>query len=212
MSEHETDGERRWDALYAREMAHRTANVLQRALAAVHLSRRGNPDHLDHAMECLAGASELHALLIDRSMEPVDLGERLKLVALSTGRACGADATVELAFDVQTLVVAAEHARRISMILSELVENSVRHAFRGAPGSILVFIRDDGWHTGLLVEDDGLCESWARAGGQGHAIVDGLARSLGASVRRGRSDAGGARVELVMPSVALVARAAVGSA
>jgi len=199
-------------ALYVRELAHRTANVLQRAIAAVHMSRRGNPDHLDDAMDCLSGAAELHSILSEQGVGPVDLGDRVKLVAIMTGQACGATAAIQLVFDADTLVVSSEAARRVAMIVSELVGNSIKHAFPGEVGSILVVIRDDGRHTGVMVEDEGVGEGWSRPGGQGHGIVDGLARSLGGEARRRRLPSGGARVEILMPSLAIVSGQPAGSA
>lgn len=195
-----------------RELSHRTANALQRAIAAVHLSRRGNLDHLDDAMECLSGAAELHSILAEHGLDPVDLAERLKLVAMMTRQACGAAAVVQLVFDADRVIVSTEDARRVSMIVSELVGNSIRHAFPDQVGSILVLVRDDGRHTGVMVEDDGVCEGWSRAGGQGIGIVDDLARALGGATKRTILPSGGSRVQIVIPSIALVARETAGTA
>lgn len=197
--------------LYYREMAHRTANVLQRAIAAVHLCRRGNPDHLDEAMICLRGAADLHILLSEQGSEPVDLGDRIRLAAMATASACGAP-SIEFEFDLPRIVTAPSHARHVSMVICELVSNSIRHAFAGGPGTVLVSISDDSKRTLLRVRDDGRCSRWLRDGGQGHGIVDALATSLGGVVRRKRTKSGSAVVDVVVPSIALLAGAVAGSA
>lgn len=193
------------DLLYTREMAHRTSNVLQSAMAAIHLSRRGGLDHLDGAMERLQGAAQLNAILAFDDGQPVDLAGRLREVMEATGLACGATGAIEVVYQAETLIVAPDAARRMSMVASELLGNCVRHAFPDGQGSILVALRDDGVHTGLLVEDDGRGERWSRVGGQGHGIVDALAASLGGRVCRTRNPSGSSKVGIVVPSLALAA-------
>lgn len=191
------------EALYLREVVHRTGNVLQMAIAAVHLVKRGQPRHLEEAMTRLEGAAALHGLLVQRGEGFVELGKQVELTCDAAGRAAGASDEIELVLDADTLICDAEDARRMSMIVAELVGNCVRHAFPDGQGSILIELRDDGRYTGIMVEDDGACGGWVRPGGQGCAIVDELAAVMRGRVRRQKTPGGSSRIEIVMPSLAL---------
>ena len=193
-------------SLYVRESAHRTANVLQGAMAALRICRRGSEVDLDAALDRLEGAADLHAILAIGGNQSVDLGKHLDDACVATGRAAGASDDVELMLDAPSMPVRAEDARRVAMIVTELVGNSIRHAFEDGKGCIRVAVRNNARRTCVLVEDDGRCEGWSRPGGQGYDIVDELARSLGGEVRRDRTAGNSSRVEVVLPTIATVNR------
>ncbi len=200
------------EAIYVRELSHRTANVLQAAIAAVHLGRRGGTRFLDEAMERLNGAAELHVILARKDDVAIDLGERVADVCLATRKVEGASEGVDFVFDLEEVLVAGEDARRIGMIVSELVGNSIRHAFPEGRGWIMIALKDDGFTSGIVVEDNGVCEGWSRPDGQGCGIVDALAKGIGGDVRRMRTPGGSSRVEVVLPTRAIAAGPVAGNA
>lgn len=196
----------------ARELSHRTANILQIAITALQLGRQGRSDVVGSALEQLSASAEVNRLLTPTGGDPVDLVDQMVKVCAATGRSLRSGDGVELIIDSPKLIASADKARRLSMIAAELVSNSVRHAFRDGEGSILLAIRDDGVNTGLLVEDDGCCHGWTRSAGQGRGIVDALAASMGGSVRRSLSAKGALRVEVLVPTLAAAMSVPAGNA
>jgi two-component sensor histidine kinase len=182
-----------------RELSHRTANSLQVAVAALHLGRRGRNDLFEEALDRIGGAAELHGLL---GQAPASLDQMQALVAIchATRRAAGASASVRLDFDLQPVDIPIASTRPVGMILSELVSNSIRHAFQNGTGRIAVSVGASGGGVEIAVEDDGSCAGWSRPDGQGHGIVDGLAHSVGGHVVRMRTAKGSARVVLTLPA------------
>ena len=181
-----------------RELSHRTANTLQVAVAALHLGRRGRGDLIDAALDRIGGAADLHGLLanVPASRDPMDA---LVDICHATRRAAGASARVELDFDLRPVEIAPTSAGPIGMIVTELVSNSIRHAFGDGPGRISVSIGPSPAGVEIAIEDDGSCEGWSRSGGQGRGIVDGLAAALGGVLVRTRTPSGSARVVVKLP-------------
>ncbi|MBI0532038.1 ATP-binding protein [Sphingomonas sp. TX0522] len=181
-----------------RELSHRTANTLQVAVAALHLGRRGRSDLIDDALDRIGGAADLHGLLanVPAARDPLDA---LVDICHATRRAAGASARVELDFDLRPVEIPPDSAGPIGMIVTELVSNSIRHAFGGGPGRISVSIGPSPAGVEIAVEDDGSCAGWSRSGGQGRGIVDGLAAALGGVLIRTRTPSGSARVVMTLP-------------
>ncbi len=192
-------------AIYAREMAHRSANIIQQAMAAVSLSRKVGPGPLDLAMSRLTGAADLHRALGSPATMLNDIHEALETTCGAAIRAAGAEGAVKLHVIVDPKLVDARATRPLLMIAAELASNSIRHAFEHGRGSIIVDLH--GTHDGmaLTVEDDGTCQGWDRPGGQGRGIVDDLAAALRGRVRREVTSRGSARVSVEMPSVVMLA-------
>ena len=191
--------------LYAQELSHRTANLLQQAISALHLAGRGDTRHMNLAIDRLTGAGDLQRMLGDTGSGCVDLTGTLLAVCQAVGRMTGTDDAVSLVVEGDPLLVHGQAARRMSMIVAELVGNSIRHGLRQGPGSIVVAMRDDGVHTTIVVEDDGVVGGWSRPGGQGRGIVDALAAGIGGHVRRDATAGGSSRVEVTVPSIAAAA-------
>ena len=191
--------------IYMRELSHRTANIIQVAMAALSLSKRGRLQYVGEAIDQLKGAADLNSMLAHEENGIVGLGAHLMRVCAATGRSMGAGDEIDLHLDVPTLIVGAQDARCLAMIVSELVGNSIKHAFVDRRGSISVTVRDNGSLTAVMVEDDGVCRGWSRPDGKGRGIVDGLAERMGGRVRRIPTAGGSSRVQVLVPSIALVA-------
>jgi two-component sensor histidine kinase len=198
--------------LYVRELAHRTANGLQQAIAAVHLVRRDGMKHVDSVMDRLAGIAEVNGLLASCGRERlVDLVDEIETISAATARSLGA-AEVTLMIHGEPLVTTSRQARPLLMAVAELVSNSIRHGLGVGGGSVAIDVFNDGVRTEVLIEDDGRCHGWNRSGGQGHGIVDALAASLGGTVSRKVTALGSGSVALSVPTIAAAVLAAAGNA
>ncbi len=199
------------DAVYAREVAHRAANALQQAVAAIHLSRRGAID-LDDAMSRITATIALNRALDSNTSGLIEAGGAIGAVAQAVTVAAGVGEDVNVIIDAKPLLADARTVRPVLMMVAELVGNTVRHAFPEGHGTVHVTLDDTDGTTRLVVEDDGACRGWHRTGGQGCGIVDALARSLGGRVLRSLTPGGSSRVEAVMPSIAAAAAVPAGVA
>ena len=200
------------DAIYARELAHRTASVLQQAMAAVHLAKRNGPGQLETAMARLSAAAELHKELDRAAPGIVDGADSLRRTCWAALKSAGAHDDLELDIDLETVMVDSGAVRPMLMIAAELVANSARHAFADGCGHIRVALKDDGHTTELLVADDGVCAGWRRPGGQGNGIVDDLAAAMGGAVDRQLSAHGSSRIIVRVHSLAAALAGPAGTA
>lgn len=197
--------------IYVKELGHRTSNILQVAMFALGRGLQARPELLSQAVDQLRGAADLNRMLAGQTAGIAGLGAHLMQVCAATGRSVGTGEEIELQLDVPTLIVDMEDARCLGMIVSELVANSIKHAFPEGRGAISIAVRDDGDHTFIMVEDDGHCAGWSRPGGRGREIVDGLARRMNGRVRRVLTPAGSSRIQVMTRSVAIVAGPPAGS-
>lgn len=196
MIKEEDNGRRSADGIYDRELTHRTANLLQQAIAALHLASRGDRSHAAAAIERITGAAELQRLLGSTGSEQAELTAYLAAICSALTKMHGAENAIELRLDSSRVGAGEKFTRCVGMIVAELVGNAIRHAFQARGGRITVTMRDDGDHGALIVEDNGVGGGWTRAGGQGHGIIDALARDLSGTVQRSRTPEGLSRVEI----------------
>jgi two-component sensor histidine kinase len=85
----------------------------------------------------------------------------------------------------------------LGLVVSELVNNSIRHAFQRAHGTIWVGLQHVGPTITCTVEDDGMADP-APVTGRGYRIVRALADRIGAVVHR-KFSARGSRCTLTFP-------------
>lgn len=183
------------EVLYARESAHRTANVLQEAVAALHLASRGDVRHASRAIERISGAADLQRILAKEGGFAA-IGSHISEVCDAVRRMNAVDVPIDVVVRADPMPLDGRTVRRLGMIIAELVGNAIRHGVRDGGGTVTVVLRDTGTCGGLVVEDTGAGGGWVREGGLGHGIVDALAASLGGSVRRSRTKGGLSRVEV----------------
>ena len=186
--------------VFLRELTHRTANILQRVIAALHFARRGTHLLLETATRQVGGAARVHALLagghngiVDTALFFKDLCE-----ALEQGWISGSKISIEK--DFPSLFMAVADARRVAMIVFELISNAIEHAFPEGAGRVAIAVRDDTKQTHFLIEDDGVCYGWSRPDGQGAGIVDALVGILNGKIARSITAGGSLRVNLTFPS------------
>lgn len=188
------------NAVLVREVTHRAANLLQEAVAAIHLAARGDRRHLEEAARRLNAGVALHKALIAPPPKHGDLTRSLELV----GRSClDGTAVADIALHVDGAPLAADPAaaRILHLLAAEAISNAARHAFAGGPGSIWIKLCDDRSRTVMTIHDDGHCHGWVRNGGQGTGIIDDLAGLLGGEVARTILPSGALKLIVSMPSI-----------
>ncbi len=175
----------------ADEVNHRIANSLQLLSAMVAMEARAILDPaalaaLDMTRRRIAAIASVHRQLYQaRRTASVDLGAYLEDLGRDLGEAC---MTTEIGrhvvVEASPVMVEAEHATAIGIIVSELVTNACKYAYApGQPGNVLVTLRaSPGGGYALAVEDRGrgLAAEIADGGtGFGAMLVDMMVARLG---------------------------------
>jgi two-component sensor histidine kinase len=169
------------DALLLSEFAHRTANEIAAAAAAVHLAGKATGNAGSRLLEQAAGRLEAFGMLHRALARPVrgrtDVSIELTAVcrAIASGASGAARSVVSL--QVPPSWVGGHTARRLVLVAAELVANAVRHALDGRPGRLLVSLDVVGEDIVLLVGDDGPGMR-ADAGTSGTGLGSGIVTQL----------------------------------
>jgi two-component sensor histidine kinase len=199
----ETGGEASISTLLLAEMAHRIGNEYTLAIASLSIAAlRANSSEakaaLNDACRMLTYYADTHrALRPPFRTEAIDLAEYLCELCRSLARSRLSDRGVTVGLIGCSVVVAPERAWRVAMIISELVVNSLRHAFTDHCGRIIVEIDRRGDTIECIVADDGRATKPVTPG-YGSAIIEALANELGGQIER-EFDSRGGRVRLSFP-------------
>lgn len=147
------------DALLLREFAHRTANEISAAYAALHLAKRSVSGAGRRLMEEAAGRLQafgrLHSLLARPVPRRLDVASDLSAVCRAIVAGVPGAAGSLVSIDVGETWVEGLTARRLVLIGAELVTNAVRHALDGRSGRLEVSLRIVADDIVLEVRDDG---------------------------------------------------------
>lgn len=98
-------------------------------------------------------------------------------------------------------VLPASQCHRLALMITELVTNAAKHAFPSKTGAVIrieIVRRDGTWIC--IVADNGIGAT-GQLGGTGSRILEGLARSIHASLN-GEAGQGGTRISIEMPATA----------
>lgn len=110
-------------------------------------------------------------------------------------------ARAEIEADIESIEVSARDATTIGILASELVTNSLKHAFPdGRKGTILVRLKREGEVPVLTVADDGVgLPAEQGEGGLGSVIIQQLAGQFGGEPKYAAGPAGGVVVTIALP-------------
>ncbi|MDB5594684.1 MAG: Signal transduction histidine kinase [Hyphomicrobiales bacterium] len=179
-------------AMLLQEVQHRVANSLQIIASILLQSARKvmsqeSRGHLESAHNRVMSIASVQQQLAASSLGDVDMRPYLKQLCQSLGASMIRDhseMSIEVVADESS--VSADASVSLGLIVTELVINSLKHAFpnyRG--GKITVDFTSNGGHWTLAIEDNGIGmpkdPSMARPG-LGTTIVEALAKQLGAGV------------------------------
>ncbi|HEV2780979.1 MAG TPA: histidine kinase N-terminal domain-containing protein [Actinophytocola sp.] len=144
-----------------REIHHRVKNNLQTVAALLRLqSRRATSQEakeaLAESMRRVAAIAMVHETLSTSVDERVDLDSLVDKVIPVVGDVAAAESQVKVRRFGQFGVVAAEVATPLVMVLTELVQNAVGHAYPpGRSGEVLVSAERSARWLDVVVSDDG---------------------------------------------------------
>ena len=144
-----------------RELQHRVANNLQFVAALLSLRKKALRSDsaataaIEAAQHRLEMMSRVHRRLHDPALIDQPIDDYLRSLCVDLIDASDTPA-VELAVSAEPVVLSLDHLMSVSMIVAELVTNSLKHAFVGrSNGRISVDLRSVNGMCQLTVADDG---------------------------------------------------------
>ena len=180
--------------ILAAELAHRIKNSLQiiSSFVSFEIRRAAEPCVEGYrAMQARIGAvAELYDV-ISRSaaLGPVPVQPYLAGIAESLHSSLIGEAVdIEIKVEAEALLIDADKAVSVGLIINELATNAVKHAFPAGAGRIVLSMqrRDD--DVLLIVSDDGVGHDQTRdsgvRAGLGSRFVDAFVKQLGATMAR----------------------------
>jgi two-component sensor histidine kinase len=179
-------------AILLQEVQHRVANSLQ-IIASVILqsARKVQSDetraYLNDAHNRVMSVATLQQQLAASRLGDVGLRDYFRQLGESIGASMIPDhKQLTLDVDADDSAVAADVSVSLGLVVTELVINSLKHAFPGGrPGRILISYQSQGPNWTLSVRDDGVgmpSDALSATPGLGTNIVAALAKQLGARV------------------------------
>jgi len=185
--------QRRRSEVMLRDVHHRVKNNLQVIASLLGLQAEYVQDR--RVLEALADSQNrvrAMALVHERiyqsqDLATVDLGAYLRDLAERLFAALGADANVTLDVDAEPIALSMDAAIPCGLLVSELVSNSIKHAFPGGRrGTVRITLHRHDGEIQLTVADDGVGLpdgfDYRHADSLGLQLVDILAQQLGATV------------------------------
>lgn len=182
--------------LYLEELNHRTLNNYTAMLAIVRQAARSAPDEISgRALDQVGSRLQAAAMSFLALRPPADcslrdLGGELSTLCTSLSENSLSHRRITLTLDCDPITMNAHRCWQLSLIVSELITNASRHAFRlREEGRIKVSATVSDGKIELAVSDDGICSTDVTAG-RGTAIIDALINDLGGTVSRQHSVTG----------------------
>ena len=170
-----------------RELQHRVANNLQFVAALLSQRRKGlrqDPNAiavLDTAQQRLATMSRVHRRLHDPRSVDQPVGEYLQILCTDLIRASDTP-DIDLSVSADRVVLSLDQLMSVSLIVAELVTNSLKHAFADRSGGrITVGLKSANGMCTVTVADDGPGLAGAASGSNdslGQGILQSLASQL----------------------------------
>jgi two-component sensor histidine kinase len=202
-----------------RELQHRISNNIQMVAALLTLQKREVADPgaiaaLDEAARRLGTIGRLHRQLHDPRGEPIGLGRYLDQICRDVIDGAGMRGVTLLVDVDEAMILQADAAIPVALIVAEAVANAIEHGFAGRErGTIRVTLAygsagADFSDTmpALVISDDGhgLPEGFSLAATQslGLTIAATLARQIGVTFRLAPAPGGGTEAWLGLPAAA----------
>jgi len=171
------------------EISHRVLNEYTHAIATLAVARAQTTDPTARSALAAAERRLFAYAAVHRALrpppiaQPCDLGSYLAEVCRALSCASLGDRGVRLTLIPGDVSLAADRCWRVALIVAELVNNALRHAFGGGGGSVLVEIDTDGSTISCRVSDDGRSAAGDPTPGLGRSIIESLARALGGGIQ-----------------------------
>ncbi|WP_443029905.1 histidine kinase dimerization/phosphoacceptor domain -containing protein [Sphingomonas sp. ZB1N12] len=170
-----------------KEVNHRVQNSLQLVAAFLSLQAKSSDnaqvkEHLAEAQARLAAVALVHRRLYrDDQVESIDLSRYIEELAGDMKTSLGDDWASQMTLDLAPVLVATDRAVNIGLVLTELVINASKYAYRGQAGPIQIILEQHRNRLRLIVADHGVGKSGNRVGFGSRmmtAIVAGLSGTI----------------------------------
>ncbi|MHB8283989.1 MAG: histidine kinase dimerization/phosphoacceptor domain -containing protein [Caulobacteraceae bacterium] len=188
-----------------KEVNHRIQNSLQLVSAFLAMQSRSSGDevlagHLSEAQRRLSAVALVHRRLYsDNNVELVDLSRYLEELCQEMKASMGEAWAERLSTDFAPILISADRAVNVGLILTELVINANKYAYGGAPGPVAISLEQHRNRFRLIVADNGSGKAGTRQGFGTRmlgAMVDGLKGEMDET-----SNAPGLRVIVTAPII-----------
>ena len=192
------------DHLLVRELSHRVTNEFASVIGLVSLiAARSTNDDVKDSLSCVMSllhdyAGAHRALQMPSYGTVVDASQYIRALCHSIRRARLDYRNIELVLVESPLQMRSDRCWKLGMIVSELITNSMRHAFDGRSGTIRVELTESGSSAQCCVMDNGSSRG-CHAPGEGLKIVEALARELSGEIAH-RFGPEGARSIVIFPN------------
>ena len=192
--------------LLVREADHRIKNSLQLIANLLMIQRARLTDvqasaALGDAIARVQAVGETHkSLHQSKDLKTVDFGQTLSDICEHIGRLA---TTVKLSCHREgDLLLDAERAIPLGLLVSELLTNASKHAYPEGLGTVTARASSALGELVLCIVDEGVGLPATAAGGGsglGESIVRGLAKQIGASLDKASSPSGGTKITIRLP-------------
>jgi two-component sensor histidine kinase len=175
------------DHQLVRELTHRVSNEFASVIGLVSLiaARSNNDDvkdSLSSVMDLLHNYAGAHrALQMPTYSTVVDASSYIRTLCQSIRRAKLDYRDIKLELVECPIEMRSDRCWKLGMIVSELITNSMRHAFDGGSGTIRVELSESGTLAKCCVMDNGASRG-RHAPGEGLKIVEALAKELNGEI------------------------------
>jgi len=189
--------------LLMREFSHRINNEFASAIGALSIAARSANGEAKAALAAVQDQLQMyarvhHALRMPERTSRIDAAAYLRQLCRAISRSRLESKNIELLLVERTFQMNSERCWRLGLIVSELITNAERHAFRNGGGSIRVELLPSLSLVECRVTDNGTSKANTRPG-HGLKIVEALAKSLGGTIDQ-RFGPRGATAVLIFPT------------
>jgi len=153
-----------------KEVNHRVQNSIQLVMAFLGLQARASTDEstirsLEEAQRRLSAVGLVHRrLYTDDNVESVDLSRYLEELVADLSGSMGAEWREQITTSFAPIMIPADNAVHVGLILVELVINAQKYAYGGATGPIAIALEQHRARFRLIVADRGRGRTGTREG------------------------------------------------
>lgn len=172
-----------------KEVNHRVQNSLQLVTTFLRMQAKEAAggeavSHLAEAQRRIGAVALVHRRLYSGdSVDVVDLGRYLEDLVGELVSSMGPEWSSEVRFDLVPVLISADRAVHVGLIMTELVINATKYAYDGKVGTLTITLEQHHNRFRLVVADRGHGKSGAIKGtGFGSRMVDALVTQLGGSL------------------------------
>jgi len=172
-----------------REVNHRVQNSLQLVQSFLALQARAEAGtetakNLEEAQRRISAVALVHRRLYQADhVETVDLARYLEELIGEMREAMGSDWAAGLVLDLAPILISADRAVHVGLILTELVINANKYAYGGASGPIAIALEEYRNQFRLIVADQGQGAVGTREG-FGSRMMKAMVQRLDGSIER----------------------------